>query len=238
MDFTISLDFYEGRIDSLHSLIKRNEIEITDVPLAQIVGEYLQWLKTALIDLDSVGDFLAIASHLLLIKVRALLPARSAEIQDESEDEALQSGEVVFRMIQQYRKFRELAEELAAREKGVLQRYPRPSSLLDFQDENGEEVPISELLRAFSKVMEKATTPSGYQVHLDEVDLEAKVAEILQILASKGKVLFEKLFSNQTHRIEIIVTFMAILELVKMRKALVKQKKIFDRIWVYERKQS
>lgn len=235
MDYKISLAFYEGPLDSLHSLIKNDEIDIMDVPLARILQEYFQWVKTTLIELDTVGDFLALAAHLLLMKVRLLLPVRMGEGHEESDEEALQSGHLPFGMIQQYRKFRDLAEELAVRERHVLQHYSRPSSMLEFEDQNGEEVPFFELLRVLRNVIEKAEAPSSYEVPLEEVKLESKVEEILEVLASKGKVLFEELFTNQTHRIEVIVTFMAILELVKMRKALVKQKKIFDRIWVYER---
>lgn len=235
MDYKISLDSYEGSIESLHSLIKRDEIDIMDVPLARILEGYFQWIKVNLVDLDTAGEFLALAAHLLLIKVRMLLPVRESEVQEEFEEDVLLERNFQSRMIQQYRKFKELTQEMAVREKHVLQHHSRPLSLMEFEDETEEGVSFLELLRALKNVMEKVKAHSSYEVSLDEIDLQTKLDEILHVLTSKRKILFEELFAHQTRRIEIIVTFMAILELVRMKRVLVRQTKIFGDIWVYER---
>ncbi len=234
MDYRISIDSYEGPIDSLHSLIRDKEIDIVDVSLAQILEEYLEWVKTLTeLDLDTIGDFLAIAAHLLLMKVRVLLPVRKLEAEEALEDDLL-STDFQHEMIQQYRTFRELAEGLAVREKCVLQHYSRPSSYVENDKEDGEEVSFLELLRALKSVIAKAG-PHSYVISMDEANIESRVEEILKILTVKGQIIFQELFSHQTSRIEIIVTFMAILELVRVRKIDVQQKRLFDDIWIHSR---
>jgi segregation and condensation protein A len=236
IDYQISLGFYEGTIEPLHSLVRKSEIDIIDVPLAQILEGYFKWVENLTpVDLDSVGDFLVIAAHLLLTKVRTLLPLKQTEEEEEfGEDTSLETS-LLSGTIQQYKAFRDFAEELGTREGEVLRRYSRPSSFLDFDDDDGGDAPLSELLRALKNVIDKASSPSSYEISPEEMDLESKIEEILAILRSRKKVLFEELFSDQTSRIEIIITFIAILELVRLQKALVKQTKVFDDIWVHAR---
>lgn len=234
MDYKISLDIYEGSIDTLHSLVKSNEIDILEVPLARMLEEFCQWIKTLnIVDLDRVGDFLALAAHLLLMKVRMLLPRREF-IAEEFDEETLLNRDFRSQLIEEYRKFREIAQELAIREESASRYYSRSSPFPEFEDEE-EGVSFFELLKALNKIVERVKASAPYEVSLEEVSLESRVEEILKLLNSRGKILFEELFSNQTSRVEIIITFIAVLELVKLRKALVRQEEVFGDIWVYER---
>ena len=236
-DYQISLAFYKGPIESLHSLVRKSEIDITDIPLAHILEGYFRWVENlSCVDLDTVGDFLVLAAHLLLTKVRVLLPLRRvAEEEEDFPEEVSLESSLASGFVEQYRRFKRFAEELGAREGEILQRYSRPSSVLDFQDEDGEEVPLSELLRALKNVIDKATSPSSYEISLERMNLESKVEEIFGVLVQRGKVLFEELFSRQSSRIEIIITFIAILELVRLQRALVRQPNVFGDIWVHAR---
>jgi len=236
MDYTISLDSYEGSIDTLHSLVRNHEIDLLEIPLAQILEEYSRWIKGVhVIDLDAVGDFLAIAAHLLLMKVRMLLPRRVSEsLEDVSEDTGV-TTDLQLQLLEQYKTFTQLAEQLAMKETSALRYYLRSSPFSELEDEE-EEIPFYQLLRALKDVLKKAEEAPSYEVPLDEITLESKLDEIFELLKLGRKILFTELFTHQTRSIEMIITFIAVLELVRMRKAIVKQEKVFGEIWIYQRK--
>lgn len=229
--YTVRLEMFEGPLDLLLHLIRKNQINITDIPVALITGQYLEYLKLMKeLNLDIAGDYLLMASTLLHIKSKMLLPAPPGE-EDEGEQEDPRA-ELVRRLIE-YQKYKEASIELG--ERPLLNRdvFVRliPADTEEAREEEVLEVSLFELLEAFRQVLLRAKAEAVHEVTLDLVTVEEKIQEIHSLLQrEKRSMAFHLLFPEQASQRVIIVTFLAILELVKMKLVRIFQTAPFETI--------
>jgi segregation and condensation protein A len=215
--YTIRLETFEGPLDLLLHLIQKNEIDIFNIPIALVTEqymEYLKWMKT--LNLDIAGEYLLMASTLLHIKSKMLLPQPSLEEEEAGEDPR---AELVRRLLE-YQKYKMAAAELVQRPMLNRDVFVRLASIEEqaHPEEERIEVNLFDLIDAFRKALERAKEESFHEVVLDRLSVEDKVQEILLLLQREKRSLpFHLLFSEQASRSEIVITFLAILELVKAK---------------------
>jgi segregation and condensation protein A len=213
----VQLEIFEGPLDLLLHLIKKNQVSITDIPIAAITEQYLATLELMQsLNLDVAGEFLVMAATLIHIKSRMLLPAGDDEA---DEDEGVDPRDELVRRLLEYQRFKEAADQLERREilsRDVFVRTGVPTE--ESPPAAFRELSVFELLAALGRVLERL--PSDDDVHevtLEKITIREKMTLLLDTLRSSGKVLFESLFSEVKSRMEVVVTFLAMLELVKGR---------------------
>jgi segregation and condensation protein A len=230
LPYTVRLEMFEGPLDILLHLINKNELDITNIPIALITEQYLEYLKLMkILNLDVAGEYLLMASTLLHIKSKMLLPGSSEEDEEEVEDPR---AELVRRLLE-YQKYKEAAIELERRpmlDRDVFIR-SAPVDTEEPSEEERIEVSLFELLEAFRQMLEKAKPEAFHEVILERITVEEKLQEILLLLQKeKRSMAFHLLFSDQTSRRVIVITFLAILELVKMKRVRIFQVAPFETI--------
>jgi len=230
--YTVRLDMFEGPLDLLLHLIRKNEITITDIPIALITEQYLDYLKLIKeLNLDVAGEYLLMASTLLHIKSKMLLPSSPDEEEEQGEDPR---AELVRRLLE-YEKYKEAATELQRRPLLDRDVFIRAVPLETEEPEQEEKIDVNlfELLEAFRKVLEKATPELIHEVMLEHITVEDKIQDILALLQRENRsVAFYRLFPEDAPRPVIVVTLLAILELVKMKLVRVFQMAPFETIRV------
>ena len=229
-DYTFRLEGFEGPLDLLLHLIQKNELDIFNIPIALITEqylEYLQWMKV--LNLDVAGEYLLMASTLLHIKSRMLLP-KSSEAEEEEEEDP--RAELVRRLLE-YQKYKNAALEIEKRpllDRDVFVRLA-PAELEEEPEEEKIEVNLFELLEAFRQVLKKVKPETVHEVILEHISVEAKILEILAILEKENRsIAFHRLFPEQASRRVVVVTLLAILELVKMKRIRIFQMVAFETI--------
>ncbi|MDP2969826.1 MAG: segregation/condensation protein A [Deltaproteobacteria bacterium] len=227
--YTVRLEMFEGPLDLLLHLIQKNEMDIFNIPIALITEQYLdylKWMKT--LNLDIAGDYLLVASTLLHIKSRMLLPQPSVEEEEEGEDPR---AELVRRLLE-YQKYKMAATELVQRPMLDRDVFIRLTSTEERATEEEKiEANLFDLIDALRKALSRATVESFHEVTLDRLSVEDKVQEILLLLQKEKRSLpFHLLFPEQASRRVIVITFLAILELVKAKWIRVFQAAPFETI--------
>ena len=228
--YTVRLEMFEGPLDLLLHLIHKNELDITNIPIALITEQYLEYLKLMkVLNLDIAGEYLLMASTLLHIKSKILLPTSSEEEEEEGEDPRAE----LIRKLLEYQTYKNAAAELERKpllDRDVFIRLAlmeNPES----REEERMEVSLFELLDAFRQVLERARPEVFHEVMLERISVEEKVQEILSLLQrEKRSIAFHLLFPEQASRRLIIVTFLAILELVKTKLVRIFQPAPFETI--------
>jgi len=214
----VKLEIFEGPLDLLLHLIRENKVEITDIPIASITEQYLGYLELMKsLNLDVAGEFLVMAATLMHIKSRMLLPADEEEGgEEEGEDPRLE----LVRQLQEYQKYKEAGSVLGDLEERRSYVFTRDSVGAEVQQrtEYPLEVSLFELLGALRKLLETVPERSPLEIPRDHLTVAEKVAEVLDLLqGSTGEVAFEDLFRGNRTLSEIVVTFLALLELVRLR---------------------
>ena len=230
--YTVRLEMFEGPLDLLLHLINKNELDITNIPIALITEQYLEYIKLMkILNLDVAGEYLLMASTLLHIKSKMLLPISSGEEDEEGVDPR---AELVRRLLE-YQKYKEAAVELERRpmlDRDVFMR-SAPVDTEEPPEEERVEVSLFELLEAFRQLLGRAKPEAFHDVILERVTVEQKLQEILSLLQKeKRSMAFHLLFPEQASRRVIVVTFLAILELVKMKRVRIFQTAPFETIRV------
>ncbi len=227
--YSIKIENFEGPLDLLLYLIKKNEIDIYDIPIAQITKQYLDYIELMeVLDLDVAGEFIVMAATLMRIKAQLLLPRPK----DEEEFDPRQ--ELVAALLE-YNKFKEAAKILEAQERQEMQFYP--CCIYNGQDKQKVKVELTQvslydLLAVFKRVLEKIPQETFHEVNYQDITVEERIDYVLSCLDKKDKILLEELFQDNPIRLVAIVTFLAILELVRTKRIWVIQKRLFDPIWV------
>ncbi len=228
---TVKLERFEGPLDLLLHLIKRDEIDIYDIPIAHITQQYLAYIELMrALDLDVAGEFLVMAATLMRIKSKMLLPAPAV---GEEEDEGDPREELVQRLVE-YRQFKEAAGTLKLREEERRLLFER--GMVPGEDEAGP-LPLApatlfDLLDALNRVMARLPEQNVYEVQAEVFDVEDKMAEIAQQAAERGSVSFIGLLARCRVRMEMVVVFMALLELIKLGQVTVSQPDRFGEIQI------
>ncbi len=219
---------FEGPLDLLLFLVRKNEVNISDIPMALITEQYLDVLRLATqVDLDQLTEFYQLAATLLFIKSRTLLP--NAPQDDEADDPR---QDLVTRLIE-YQKYKKLAELMAASEGETdwIWERKKKQPVLPFEekDEFWESIEVWDLLQTFSRIM-KAINPERLIDLQEEVTVNEKITLILEILESKGSFLFVDLIVRPDSILDIVCAFLAILELVKVRQIRLTQSRLYGDI--------
>lgn len=227
-----NLEVFEGPLDLLLHLIKKNEIDIHDIPVAQITAQYLAYVEMMkLLNLDMAGEFLVMAATLIHIKSKVLIPRERLSEEDIDVDPR---RELVDQLLE-YQKYKEIAGRLGEKEKERHNIFTRPEAEWESITE-GElhlrDVSIHELLDAFSNVLDVVKGREPELLEPDEITLEEKIREILDRLRDGQSFTLASLCKDKRTRIEIVLTFLALLELARLRELILKQKERFGEIWI------
>jgi segregation and condensation protein A len=229
--YSVKLDVFEGPLDLLLFLIKRDKINIYDIPIAHITKQYLEYIELMKeLNLEIAGEFIVMAATLMRIKVKMLLPKTSDEEEEEDPRETL-----VYALLE-YRKFKEAAEILKEKETEQSGWFPRTDfSSLDRipEDEILVEASLYDLIFAFKRILDSQTKETFHTVDYPKVTIEERIEYVLNYLIQKDGVVFTELFSDTPIKLVMVVTFMAILELIRLQKIYIRQTKHFSEIWVF-----
>ncbi|HON59321.1 MAG TPA: segregation/condensation protein A [Smithella sp.] len=234
--YAIKLDIFEGPLDLLLYLIKKNEIDIYNIPIALITEQYLDYLKMIkALNLDLAGEYLVMASTLIHIKSKMLLPAPE-ELEEEEEDPRAE----LVRQLVEHKTFKELAAKLADRpllERDVFTRISAlPEETQPLPDaEEGElvEVSVFELIEAFHRIISQLDKKQLIEIDLEKLSLTDVINEIMDRLAAANSLTFDDLLQERRDRRRIVYTFLAVLELIRLRMIKAYQTSMFGTIRIF-----
>ncbi|MGE0267684.1 MAG: ScpA family protein [Candidatus Omnitrophota bacterium] len=221
MSYRLRLEIFEGPLDLLLYLIKKNDIDIKDIPIVKVTEQYMEYIDMMkLLDLDIVGDFLVMAATLIQIKSRMLLPPDPVE---EGEEELDPRDELARRLLE-YQRFKEIAETLEDHE--ILRKdfYPRgmdeesKQQLLDESKEVFFEANLFDLINAFTEALKKTPEEIIHEIIKEEYTVEDKIHYILHELLNKERISVVAMFRACNSKPEIIISFIAILELIRLKE--------------------
>lgn len=220
MSYKVKLDIFEGPLDLLLYLIRKNEVDIYDIPIALITEQYLDYLDLmTVLNLDVAGEFLVMAATLAKIKSKMLLPPSiDSEEGEEGEDPRAELMEHLL----EYQQYREVADQLKNRkllEKDIFTRIQAEEETPQLEESSTAiEANLFDLIDALRKVIERKDLPGNLmEVAVEKISVQDKMDEILSTLQEKEQVVFQALFDGLTTRYEIIVSFLALLELIRLR---------------------
>lgn len=239
MKYNVVLETFEGPFDLLFHLIEKNEVDIYDIPIAQITDQYIDYLETMkVLDLEITSEFLVMAATLLEIKSKMLLPEKNKGEQLEIEEEDPRQ-ELIRRLIE-YKKYKDAAENLKIKEEIQSRVFFKPQEELEqfsYKEEQLvlEGIKLIDLVSAFNKVIKKKNLNVKEKINIkeikrDEVTIEESMEKIKRYINARKKVKFDELFEEDKTRTSIVVTFLAILELIKLKVITLKQEKNFGDI--------
>jgi len=213
--YEVRLDnVFEGPMDLLFYLIKKNEVDIYDIPIALITEQYLAYIELMKsLNIDFAGDFLVMAATLTQIKSRMLLPVHDEE--EEIEDPRLE----IARPLQEYLEMKSAAQQLGRRNilgEHTFVRNPAPEDIQWNDETELIKVGLFELIDAFQKILVNLSPDHRVDLTTDRVSVKERINQLVDLLEEKNSVTFDELFEGATQKSDLIVTFLAILEMVKL----------------------
>lgn len=239
LDYSVVLPEYEGPLDLLLQMIERAELDITRMSLASVADQYLEFVtKPGNIELNALADYLVLAARLILIKSRSLLPRPETEQAVELED----SADALARQLREYRRFKQLAQKLREREQINIHTYPRraptPKPIVT-RPTKIAGLTFKTLFNALKRTLETAPQmPAGAVVEPLRISIHHRIARIRELTALSERVSFSALLQEAGSRVEIIVTFLAILESLKRKLIHVVQDDMFGEIYLSRREEA
>ncbi len=232
MTYRVELEVFEGPLDLLLRLIRREELEVTAVSLAAVTDQYLAYMERLQeIDPGAMASFLEVAAQLVLIKSRHLLPRPAAKQPDEDEEDP---AEELARRLREYAQFKEAAQSLRNREAQGLRAYVRVAPPPDLPRRvELDDVSVDDLLTAVRRALDEHPAPPVSEVvEPIAVTMEERIAAIRRALREGRPVSFQSLLQDCCSRIEVIVTFLGLLELMKAGEVVTRQEALFGEIVV------
>lgn len=226
--FEIHLDLFEGPLSLLLHLIEKNNMNIMDIPIAQITQEYLKYLDYAKsVETELAGEFLVMAATLMQIKAKMLLP-RAPQAQDSDDPRS----ELAARLLL-YQKFMHLAKELEQKAKAMEHYYFRPAPIFERRDYQVVQG-MADLLGAFKKIYQdfEESRIESSAIYADAHPVEIKIEKILNLLKEQGQAHLTQVFTGETTRLGMIACFLAILELIKQGEITALQREPFGEIYL------
>jgi segregation and condensation protein A len=237
-DLKVKLEVFEGPLDLLLYLVKKDEVDIYDISIERITSQYLEYLEAfEVLHIEIAGEFLVMAANLLYIKSRTLLP-KDQQMPDEETEEEDPRWELIRQLIE-YRKFKEAASHLRDQEELQAALFPRAVSLdpahapvLDETMMLGD-VGIFDLINAFQKALKRLPVEEKPgEIHEETYTVTDRINHLMHRIDRGVSVRFEELFGEATTRNELVVTFLALLELIRMKQFRVRQEQQFGEIWL------
>ena len=236
-EYRVSLDNYSGPMDLLLYLIRREEVDIHDIPLARIIDQYVQYVELLQeLDPNAAGEFLVLAATLMEVKTRMLLPTPEA-IDGDEEGPGIDPRADLIRQLLEYKEFKDASTDLREMVDIQSQRFPRRPPRFENSDDTQidlEDVQVWDLFDSFSRVMESIGTRSdSHEVIYDDTPVELHAADILDRLQREGALSFTQIFEGRTVRGEIVGLFLAMLELIRQRQIFASQDANFEDIHIH-----
>lgn len=235
MTYRVKLQVFEGPLDLLLFLIKQSHIDITNLPIAEITEQYLQYLELMqILDLEIAGDFLVMAATLLQMKSKTLLPPDEHAVDEEEEPDP--RAELIRKLLE-YQQFKAAADRLQDLEQqrlAVFTRMPPEGQGLEAEtvEEPFFEASIFDLLTALSQVLKKVPKEIFHEIVKDEFTVEQKMAALKARITQEPRVEFAKLFEAAKNKLEVIATFLALLELIRQKFVVARQGEVFGAILI------
>lgn len=237
MTYQCKLDIFEGPLDLLLHLIKEQKMDIYDIPIAEITRQYMDYLDVLQeLNLELVGEYLVMAAELARIKSKILLPAPEAEEELEGLGGEDPRAELM-RRLREYQRYRDAAFELRLKEHDRQQVFVRGGQIeIEESSEEKELVDASvfDLLKAYQKILDTKSFEKDYEIEITEMSVTGQIRHIMEILNASESVTFESLFTVLNTKQEVIVTFLAILELMRLKLLRVQQVRHFETIRIYK----
>jgi segregation and condensation protein A len=233
-EYKVKFEIFEGPLDLLLYLIKKEEVDIYEVNLTRLAEQFIEYIELMReLDLDVAGEFLVMAATLMYIKSRELLPVdQRAEAQEE--DEAEDPRWELIRQLVAYKKFKDAAarlQELETRQEAVFPRAPGRLEVEASAPPPRPEVSIFDLLSAVNEVLKRFSARTDLRdIFEDPWTVSDKIGHILRVLAERGRALFSELFAGAASRTEVVVTFLALLELIRLKQITAHQPEAFGEI--------
>jgi segregation and condensation protein A len=231
-DYKVQLEIFEGPLDLLLYLIKKEEIDVYDVSLERITRQYLDYIDTfKMLNIELASEFIVMAANLMYIKSRELLP-KDVQPPDEEAEEDDPRWELI-RQLVEYKKFKEAASFLGVQEVKSDEFFVTTPELPDLEAPvvGIGQVGIFDLIRAFQRILKRFENASDFrEIVNDRFTVADKIEELLNIVPVGGRVRFEELFNSASSRGEVIITFLAMLELIKLNHLQVEQEQLLGDI--------
>lgn len=237
MDYKVKLEVFEGPLDLLLYLIKREEVDIYDISIERITKQYLEYMESfQTLNIELAGEFIVMAANLLYIKSRTLLPKdqQMAEADAEEDDPRWE----LIRQLIEYKKFKEAAAHLREREQLQEALFPRGPTAAEAGQASAnislEDVGIFDLIHAFQKVLRRLESKREdlREIFAENFTVADKIELLLKLTRQGVALRFEECFATAASRAEIVVTFLALLELIRLKQLRVRQESAFGEIWI------
>ncbi|MBN1308416.1 MAG: segregation/condensation protein A [Chitinispirillaceae bacterium] len=241
-EYEVKLELFEGPLDLLLYLVNKAEVNIIDIKVAEVTTQYLEYLDLMRdLNIDIASEYLHMAATLIRLKARELLPPQEGAERGEEEEGIYNRDQLIAHLLE-YKKFKEAAHTLRSFEAEHFGAFPRGAAdVVEPGTERREvdfgNVGIFDLLAAFKRILDRTETTgeTPHVVEIDMVKIDECIERVLAILCDRGEVRFESLFTGDKRKIVAVVTFMAILELVKMQEISFRQEENFGPIFVMRR---
>ncbi|MCA9100958.1 MAG: segregation/condensation protein A [Pirellulales bacterium] len=232
-DYRVDLDIFRGPLDLLLYLVRQHEVDVVDIPVAVITDQFLGYIEVLKeLDVDSIGEFIEMASTLVEIKSREILP-RGGEVEEELED----PREDLVRQLLEYKKYRDAASMLEERGRDWQLRYERTANDVDERRRDLASEPIKDLelwdlVSAFGRIARRAEAVKPANIVYDETPIHVYMRQIQDRLIEHSQTAFSDLFVAGMHRSTMVSLFLAVLELVRHHGVRVEQNALFGEIWL------
>ncbi|HJN02572.1 MAG: segregation/condensation protein A [Nitrospinota bacterium] len=234
MDYKVQLDVFEGPLDLLLHLIKEQKLDIYDIPISDITKQYLAYINLMKeLNLSVAGDYLVMAAELARIKSKMLLPQQEQEDEEESGEDP---REKLVRKLLEYKKYKEAAGKLRVMEFHQNKVFTRNVSaqLEEGDDDVKYDVTVFDLMIAFKHVMKELSFRDDYDISVDEISVTDKINYIMEKLSTVASITFDDLLRSFKSKLEVIATFLGLLELMKLNMVKIQQIKQFGPIRIFK----
>jgi segregation and condensation protein A len=232
-EYKVKFEVFEGPLDLLLYLIKKEEVDIYEVNLTRLATQFIEYIETMrLLDLEVAGEFLVMAATLMYIKSRELLPV-DQQAQVEGEDDGEDPRWELIRQLVEYKKFKDAAAQLQLLEARQEDVFPRAPGELEFEAESSPraEASIFDLVNAVNVVLQRfAKREDLRDIFEDKWTVSEKIESLMRVLGERATVRFSELFEGVTSRFEVVVTFLALLELIRLKQITAMQHEPFGEI--------
>jgi segregation and condensation protein A len=232
-EYKVKFEVFEGPLDLLLYLIRKEEVDIYEVNLTRLATQFIEYIDTMrLLDLEVAGEFLVMAATLMYIKSRELLPV-DQQVQVEGEDDGEDPRWELIRQLVEYKKFKDAAAQLAELEARQESVFPRVPVKLEFEAEqpSRNEASIFDLLNAVNSVLQRLNQrPDQRDIFEDKWSVSEKIEHLMRSISEQSRLKFSELFAGVTSRSEVVVTFLALLELIRLKQLMAVQSEAFGEI--------
>lgn len=235
MDYKVQLDVFEGPLDLLLHLIKEHKVDIYDIPISTITGQFIEYIDLMKeLNLAVAGDYLVMASELTRIKSKMLLPVQ--EQVEEGEETGEDPREQLVRQLLEYKRYKEAASKLRVMELHQKEIFTRniPAQIEEGNDDIKYDVSVFDLMMAFKGIMKELSFREDYEITVNEISVTDRINYIMEKLNSVVSITFDELLRSLKSKIEIIATFLGLLELMRLNMIKAQQIEQFGPIRIFK----